>query len=123
MGEGNPGRYAPLCLPAGRMDVVERRVPMASIIALVHEESGTYGISFPDFPGCVSAGASLDEALVRGAATLDFHVRGMVEDGDPLPMMRSYADLKRDPAFRNDAAGAIVTTVPFELPGRAVRIN
>ncbi|MGB8365566.1 MAG: type II toxin-antitoxin system HicB family antitoxin [Rhizomicrobium sp.] len=31
------------------------------VIALIHEEDGAYGISFPDFPGCVSGGNSLDE--------------------------------------------------------------
>lgn len=96
---------------------------MKNVIALVHEENGTYGVSFPDFPGCVSGGGTLDEALARGAATLEFHVRGMVEDGDPLPAVRSYDELKRDPAFTEDAAGAIVATAPLELPGRAVRIN
>ena len=40
---------------------------MTSYIALIHKDEGSdYGVSFPDFPGCVTAGASLDEA--RGMA-------------------------------------------------------
>ena len=62
----------------------------ARVVAVVHEEDGNYGISFPDFPGCVSAGATLDAAVERGRATLAFHVEGMVEDGDALPRMHSF---------------------------------
>lgn len=93
------------------------------VIGLVHEEAGNYGISFPDFPGCVSAAASLDEAVARGAAALAFHVAGMIEDGDALPMLRSLKELQADREYRADAKGAVVVAVPFDLPGKAVRLN
>ena len=93
------------------------------VYALIHEENGAYGISFPDFPGCVSGGRSLDEALARGRETLLFHVAGMVEDGDPLPVLRTLEQLKSDPAFIEDAEGAVIAVVPVELPGKAVRVN
>jgi predicted RNase H-like HicB family nuclease len=93
------------------------------VIALVHNEDGAYGISFPDFPGVASGGASFDEAVRRGAATLDFHVAGMVEDGEALPMLRSIEELRRDRDFRKDAKGAVIVAVPVELPGKAMRIN
>lgn len=103
------------------------------VIGLVHEEDGTYGISFADFPGCVSACATLDEAVERGRATLAFHVEGMVEDGDPLPPIRTLEELREDEDFHADAKGAaakgaaakgaVVVAVPLELPGRSVRLN
>jgi predicted RNase H-like HicB family nuclease len=93
------------------------------VIGLVHEEDGNYGISFPDFPGCVSAGATLDEAVERGRATLAFHVEGMVEDGDSLPPIRTLEELRADKDYRADAKGAVVVAVPFELPGKSVRLN
>jgi predicted RNase H-like HicB family nuclease len=93
------------------------------VYALIHEENGAYGMSFPDFPGCVSGGASLDEALARGAETLLFHVAGMVEDGDPLPVLRTLDQLKSDPIFKEDAEGSVVAIVAVELPGKAVRVN
>ena len=93
------------------------------VYALIHEENGAYGISFPDFPGCVSGGRSLDEALARGAETLMFHVAGMIEDGDPLPVLRTLEQLRSDPAFAEDSVNAVVAVVPVELPGRAVRVN
>ncbi len=93
------------------------------VIALVHEDGGAFGISFPDFPGCVSGGRSLDEAIARGTATLAFHVAGMVEDGDTLPLPRGLSELRTDPAFSADLVDAIVAAVPVELPGKSVRVN
>ncbi|MFI0844043.1 type II toxin-antitoxin system HicB family antitoxin [Mesorhizobium sp. IMUNJ 23232] len=91
--------------------------------ALVHEEDGVFGISFPDFPGCISTGRTEEEVLRKGAEALTFHVAGMVEDGDPLPVPRSLAELRADAGFQDAAAGAILTLVSVDLPGRAVRLN
>ena len=91
---------------------------MASVIALVHEEDGAYGISFPDFPGCVSGGKSLDEAIGRGGAALAFHVEGLLEGGHPMPCIRSVEELRKDPAFREDGAPS---SWPFRSSCPAVR--
>lgn len=96
---------------------------MKQVIAIIHGEAGLYGISFPDFPGCVSGGANLVEAMRRGREALRTHLESMMEDGEPTPVPRAIDWLKADPAFRGDAEGAIVMALPFELPGRAVRIN
>ena len=96
---------------------------MPNAYALIHEEDGVFGISFPDFPGCVSTGPTEEEALRKGAQALSFHVAGMVEDGDPLPVPRGLAELRASASFREDAEGAVVALVPFDVPGRAVRLN
>ncbi len=94
-----------------------------NVFALIHEGNRAFGISFPDFPGCISGGDTIDEAIRRGREALAFHVEGMVEDGDELPVPRTLTELRKDPAFRADAKGAVITSVPVELPGRAVRVN
>ena len=91
--------------------------------ALIHEEDGVFGISFPDFPGCISTGKTEDEVLRKGAEALAFHVAGMIEDGDPLPILRNLTELRSDKTFQDDAAGAVLALVPFDPPGRAVRLN
>jgi predicted RNase H-like HicB family nuclease len=41
---------------------------MPSYIALVHKDNGTsYGVSFPDVPGCISAGDTFEEAITNAA--------------------------------------------------------
>lgn len=96
---------------------------MATAIALIHEEDGVFGISFPDFPGVVSTARTQDDVLRKGAEALTFHVQGMVEDEDPLPTLRSLSELAKDRDYRTAAKGAIVAMIQFELPGKAKRIN
>jgi predicted RNase H-like HicB family nuclease len=96
---------------------------MAQAIALVHQEGDVFGISFPDFPGCISSGRALDEAIERGGMALAMHVEGMAEDGEGVPVLRSADDIRRDPAFAEDVASAVIAAVPVDLPGKSVRVQ
>ncbi len=94
---------------------------MAPYIALVHKDEGTsYGVSFPDVPGCIAAGNTFEEAIANAAEALAAHLALMRADGDPLPTPRTFEELKRDHEFCADAADAIVTVVqPQRLPAEA----
>jgi predicted RNase H-like HicB family nuclease len=97
---------------------------MPHAFALIHEENGVFGISFPDFPGCISTGSSVEEVMAKGRDALNFHVAGMVEDGDALPRLRSARELQDD--LRYDLSvetPALATLIAFDVPGRAVRVN
>jgi predicted RNase H-like HicB family nuclease len=93
------------------------------VIGLVHEQDGNFGISFPDFAGCVAVGGSIEEAVEKGTSLLAFHAAGMIEDGLTLPVLRPLAALKADPEFSADFAGAVVVAIPLRLPERPVRLN
>jgi predicted RNase H-like HicB family nuclease len=55
-------------------------------VAYIHQEQGSdYGVSFPDFPGCITAGHTLEEALLMAREALEFHIEGLLEEGLPLP--------------------------------------
>ena len=85
---------------------------MAGYIALVHKDEGTsYGVSFPDVPGCISAGDTFEEAVSNAAEALAGHFAAMRTDGEAVPAPRSFEALKRDPDFAADSADAIVTIV------------
>jgi predicted RNase H-like HicB family nuclease len=59
---------------------------MTSYIGLIRKKaSSDLGVDFPDFPGCVSVGATLDEARRMAQEAIKLHVSGMVEDGEELP--------------------------------------
>jgi predicted RNase H-like HicB family nuclease len=52
-------------------------------IGLIHRTADSDdGVSFPDLPGCVTAGATLDEAREMAAEALALYLGGMAEDGD-----------------------------------------
>lgn len=96
---------------------------MATVLAIVHEADGVFGISFPDFQGCISGGDSFEEALERGAAGFATHIAFMAEDGDPMPAIRSYAEIRRDPMFADHLTDAVVAVVEVGLPGKRTRVN
>jgi predicted RNase H-like HicB family nuclease len=96
---------------------------MVAVVALVHGVPGAYGISFPDFQGCIAGGRTIDEALRRGRDALDFHVESMIEVGEVLPKVRDIAEIRADPEFADDFADALVAVVDADLPAKAVRVN
>ena len=79
-----------------------------------------YGVSFPDFPGCISAGRTLEEARRMAAEALALHVEGLLEDGETLPEPSTLDRLVRDPALKD----AVAFLVPLDdNAGKTVRIN
>ena len=84
----------------------------AGFIALVHKDHGTsYGVSFPDVPGCISAGDTFQEAMDNAAEALAGHLAAMEADGDPLPKARSLEELRADAGFIEDSGDAVVAFV------------
>lgn len=54
--------------------------------ALIHRDPDSdYGVSFPDLPGCISVGRTLEEAQELAQEALQLHVEGMQEAGISLP--------------------------------------
>lgn len=72
-------------------------MPMADHIALIHRDTGSgSGVSFTDFPGCITAGATLDQAQAMAQDALTFHVEGLLEDGRTIPEPSSLAAIMAD---------------------------
>ncbi len=94
---------------------------MATYIALLRKDPGSdYSVEFPDFPGCITAGESLEEARRLAQEALDLHVRGMVEDGEALPAPTTLDVIMGDPGNREAVAFLVAVS---EEPEQAVRIN
>jgi len=92
---------------------------MGTYIALLRKEKDSdFGVDFPDFPGCITAGKTLEEAHRRAAEALRFHIKGMLEDGDPIPEPSSLDEVVADPS--NSDAVPFLVTVPDP---KAKRVN
>ena len=95
---------------------------MANYIAIVHKEAKSdFGVSFPDFPGCITAGKNIDEAKDMAQEALTLHIQGMIEDGEQLPGSSKLEDIMSDPDYAN-AIAYLVVSVPDAKP-RTVRVN
>lgn len=94
---------------------------MRHYIGLIHKEAESdFGISVPDFPGCVSAGSTLDEALAMGREALEGHIEVMAEAGEPIPEPSDIDTVMQDPEHRD---GVVVLVPAPDLSGKAVRVN
>ena len=95
---------------------------MANYIAVVHKDpKSDFGVSFPDFPGCVTAGSSIDEAKDMAHDALSLHIKGMLKDGEKIPAPSNLEDIMADPDY-SDAVAILVVTVSDAKP-RTVRVN
>ena len=93
-------------------------------VSFIHRDEAGFGVSFPDFPGCVSVGDTVDDAVCHGSEALAFHVEGMVNDGEPLPAPRSIDAIKADPDLAGWRDGADIVLIPLLLDrGSSRRVN
>lgn len=88
-------------------------------IALIHkEENSDYGVSFPDFPGCVSAGETLEEVKTMAQEALISHIDILKEMGEQVPAPSTLEEIMV--CSENRSAIAFLVDVPSD---HTVRIN
>ena len=93
---------------------------MAAYIAVIHKEpKSDFGVSFPDFPGCITAAATLDQAKDLAQEALALHIKGMLEDGAAIPEPSTLEAIKALPEV-SDAAAFLIVSAP---ESKTVRIN
>jgi predicted RNase H-like HicB family nuclease len=94
---------------------------MSAYIALLRKDAASdYGVEFPDFPGCVTAGRSLEEARRMATEALELHVQGMQQDREPIPAPSSLDAVMA----HADSREAVAFLVEIGIrPARSVRVN
>jgi predicted RNase H-like HicB family nuclease len=94
---------------------------MSQYIGLIHKETKSdYGVSFPDFPGVVTAGKDLDEARAMAEEALALHIEGLLEDGEAIAEPSTLEAVMADPD--NKEGVAILVAVKTKAP-KCVRVN
>ena len=83
------------------------------------DDEGGFSAFFPDLPGCVGAGDTLEDCFVDAGQALTLHLAGMVEDGEALPQPTRLADVAAEPDIQ--VADILLVTAP--VAGRKTRIN
>lgn len=82
-------------------------------IGLIHKEPHSdYGVSFPDFPGCITASDTLEEARTMATEALALHIEGLASSGLEIPKPSSADAVVAHP----DACDAIALVVVKALP-------
>lgn len=94
---------------------------MRNYIGLIHKDADSdYGVSFPDFPGVITAGVDLDDARQMAEEALALHVEGMIEDADAIPEPSSLEAIMAN--SENKDGVAILVSLKTENK-KAIRLN
>jgi len=98
---------------------------MAHYVALVHKDpDSSYGVSFPDLPGCVSAGDTVDEALANATEALRGHIEVTAEHGDPISPPRTIEGIRGDSDLSEALENAVVAVLPLLAEtGQSLHLN
>jgi predicted RNase H-like HicB family nuclease len=84
---------------------------------LVDGEAGAYGVSFPDLPGCVAMGRTVDEALLNAEESLRDWAGDYEARGGAMPAPTPLEEFSTPP-------GTQLVSVPLiRLSGRRTRLN
>jgi predicted RNase H-like HicB family nuclease len=87
--------------------------------AVIDRSNKTYGVTFPDLPGCTSGGDDLAHAITNAGEALALHTSSMLEDGDELPTPTPLNRVEIEP----DLDVYAIALIEARQPSRKVRIN
>jgi predicted RNase H-like HicB family nuclease len=52
---------------------------------IIEEGNTSYGAFVPDLPGCIAAGETKKETLGLIKEAIEFHIEGLMENGEAIP--------------------------------------
>jgi predicted RNase H-like HicB family nuclease len=98
---------------------------VARYVVIVDGKPGAYGVVVPDFPGCTSAGSSVEEALQNTVEAMTLWAEDARSDGEKIPKPRSIDKLRKDAEVAAALSeGAVLAYVPLVRDaGRPVKAN
>ena len=90
------------------------------IAILCKDTNSSFGLHFPDLPGCITAGDTEDEAFANASVAL----RLWLEDAEDVPPPSSFDELRKRPDVQQDLAeGGVAVLIPVIFAGRKQRLN
>ena len=60
-------------------------------LVVIETGDDNYSAYSPDIPGCIATGTSVEETLVNMRSALAFHLEGMAEHGEPIPVPQTLS--------------------------------
>ena len=95
---------------------------------VIHKDPDTdYCVTVPDLPGCITAGATLDDAQNQALEAIQCHVEGILLDNEPIPEAKSIAYHQANPNYADGIWKSVAITPPdvseiqARQPGRIQR--
>ena len=74
-------------------------------VAIIHQDPDSdFGVGFPDFLGCITAGRTPDEAKALALEALTGHIGVRREAGEPVSALSTLDEVMDDPRFHDGVA-------------------
>ena len=87
-------------------------------LIVIEKGENNYSAYSPDISGCVATGKTVEETIKTMKEALEFHIEGMLEDGESFPQPKSlnYYIGNTDEISSDD----ILTHIEIKLPEMAL---
>ncbi len=85
----------------------------AKFLVIIEKGKGNYSAYSPDLPGCIATGKTVEKTLDEMRSAIQFHLEGIIENGDAVPVPRSLNTylLETDEISADD----IITSIETEM--------
>ena len=90
---------------------------------LSEEDGGGYMITFPDLPGCMSDGDTIEEALANGRDAFNSWVAAQVDIGRQIPAPTHYDEEGKPVKFVQRLPRSLHTTLQARARAEGVSLN
>jgi len=60
---------------------------------IVEQGPTSWGAYVPDLPGCIAAAETREEVISLIQAAIEFHIEGLLEQGEPIPEPHSFSEV------------------------------
>ena len=91
---------------------------MTKFLIVIEKDNNNYSAYSPDIPGCGATGKTVEETLTNIKGALEFHLEGLVENGEepPSPQTLNHYVENTDEISSDD----IITHISVETPELAL---
>ncbi len=93
------------------------------IAPLSEADGGGYMITFPDLPGCMSDGDTLDEVLANGRDAFNSWIAAQVDMGRPVPEPTKYNEEGKPVKFVQRLPRSLHTSLQARAKAEGVSMN
>ena len=95
---------------------------MKYAIVIHKDQESDYGVTFPDIPGCFSAGDTIEEAISMAQEAAECHIEGLLLDSEPVPVATPIANHQNKQDYQ-DALWALIEIDLDKLSIQPKRVN
>ena len=86
------------------------------------DDTHSFGVVFPDCPGCISAGDTLDEAFANAKEAVEGWLECVIDDGEDIPEPLPLSEHMKAPEYAGWIFGVVEVDLP-SLSDKAERVN